>query len=214
MQFFWILLVSAGVLALFFMGARLTGGGRRRVTTEHRDREGRGGRDLGANVNPSQAGNQVDLWPDRTGARTRRELGARHATDVTFTGERAENNKTAAGVRQSDPARPAPRPGVRREVADGEVEAGGQATANIAPEDAYGEDRPANRTIPPDQPPTQWHPREHGVPGDHIRGGHHRSATAPERKSRAHDPFAHAPVPGPSHVPPEGGVEFPDEIRP
>ncbi|HYF91333.1 MAG TPA: hypothetical protein VD969_03700 [Symbiobacteriaceae bacterium] len=47
-------------------------------------------RDLGANVNPSQHGNEVDLWPDRTGARTRRELGAREATDVSFVGDRVE----------------------------------------------------------------------------------------------------------------------------
>jgi len=47
-------------------------------------------KDLGANVNPSQHGNEVDLWPDRTGARTRRELGARQATDVTFAGDRLE----------------------------------------------------------------------------------------------------------------------------
>ncbi|MFZ5825110.1 MAG: hypothetical protein ACOY94_12355 [Bacillota bacterium] len=223
MQFLWILMVAAGVLALFFMGVRWAGGRRERVpTAEHHDRDGRGGRDLGANINPSQLGNEVDLFPDRTGARTRRELGARHAADVTFSGEREENNKTALGVRQSDPARPAPHPGIRREVDDGLVEArkgpatteNAPATADLDPEDAYGEDRPANRTVPPDQPPTQWHPREHGVPGDHIRDGHHRSATAPERQSKATDPFAHGPTPGPNHIPPESGVDFPDEIRP
>lgn len=48
-------------------------------------------RDLGANINPSQLGNEVDLWPDRTGAQTRRELGARKATDVTFVGDRIED---------------------------------------------------------------------------------------------------------------------------
>ena len=48
-------------------------------------------RDLSANVNPSQLGNEVDLWPDRTGARTRRELGARHAADVTFVGDAEEH---------------------------------------------------------------------------------------------------------------------------
>lgn len=196
MQVIWVLMVAAGVLALFFMGARMTGGRRERVpTAEHRDAEGRGGRDLGANVNPSQLGNEVDQWPDRTGARTRRELGARHAADVTFSGEREEKNKTAYGVKQSDPAQH-------------------PATADLDPEDAYGEDRPANRTVPPDQPPTQWHPREHGVPGDHIRDGHHRSATAPERQSTATDPFAHAPAPGPNHIAPEDGVDFPAEIRP
>ena len=52
-----------------------------------------GQRDLGANVNPSQLGNEVDLWPDRTGARTRRELGARQATDVTYAGDRIEAEK-------------------------------------------------------------------------------------------------------------------------
>lgn len=169
MQLIWILAAGAGLLALFLMGARLTGGGRERVTTGQRKAEGRGGRDLGANINPSQTGNEVNLFPDRTGAQTRRELGARHAVDMTFTGEREEHS---------------------------------------------GEERVVPRTSAPDQPPTQWHPKEHGVPGDHFRDGHHRSATAPERKSTATDPGAHAPGPGPNHVPPEGGVEFPDDVRP
>lgn len=226
MGFLFALLVVVGAMALFFMGARI-GGGRERVGAGSRRAEGEHGQDLGANINPSQQGNEVDLWPDRTGARTRRELGARQATDMTFTGEREERHGREAmgGPLQSDPARPVPQPGQRREVADGSLDrvtggGGGsgeeaRATgADLAPEDAYGEDRPANRTVPPDQPPTQWHPREHGVPGDHIREGHHRSATAPERHSTATDPYAHAPIPGPNHIPPQGGVDFPDEIRP
>lgn len=49
-----------------------------------------GERDLGANINPSATGNQVNLWPDRTGAQTRYELGARDTTDMTFVGDRPE----------------------------------------------------------------------------------------------------------------------------
>ena len=66
----------------------------------------------------------------------------------------------------------------------------------------------------PDQSSTQWHPEDHGAPGDHMRGGHHRSATAPEDHSTATDPFAHAPVPGPNHVPPSGGQELPPNTQP
>lgn len=226
MGWIWMLAAAAFLLACFLMGARLTGGGRERVTTANRRRDGKGGRDLGANVNPSQTGNEKDLWPDRTGARTRTELGARHAVDMTFAGDREEHHGRQAmgGPNRSDPARPAPQPGVRREVADGSVEprpasktagqGAGQATADLDPEDAYGEDRPAVRTSSPDQPPTQFHPEEHGVPGDHLRFGHHRSATAPERRSSATDPAAHAPAPGPNHVPPAEGVDFPGDIQP
>lgn len=174
MQLLWILAVVAGLLAIFFLGARTTLPGRERVANA---RDGQGRRDLGANVNPSQAGNEVNLWPDRTGPRTRRELGARHAVDMTFTGNREERR-------------------------------------DLDPEDHHGDDRVVPRTTAPDQPPTQWHPANHGVPGDHYRDGHHRSATAPERKSTATDPYAHAPVRGPNHLPPEGGVDFPDDIRP
>ncbi len=231
MELLWVLAVVAGAMLLFFLGVR-TVGGRERVRAGADRADGRQGRDLGANINPSQHGNEVDLWPDRTGARTRRELGARHAADVSFTGEFGEQKdevphgrEAMGGPRQSDPARPVPQPGVRREVEDGSLDrvtgAGGitgenarAARADLAPEDALGEDRPANRTVAPDQPPTQWHPREHGVPGDHLRDGHHRSATAPERRSGATDPYAHAPVPGPNHIPPAGGVDFPDDIRP
>ncbi|MFZ5817349.1 MAG: hypothetical protein ACOY93_18960 [Bacillota bacterium] len=180
MEWIYVLAALGGMLALFFFGVRLVGGGRRVPTAAERDPDGRGGRDLGGNINPGQEGNRVGLWPLRTGARTRRELGARQAEDRTFTGERPERS----------------------------------GTPDLAPEDALGEDRPANRTVPPDQPPTQPHPREHGVPGDHIRGGHHRSATAPERKTGATDPHAHAPVPGPNHIPPEDGVDFPRNIQP
>jgi hypothetical protein len=150
-------------------------------------------------VNPSQLGNEVDLWPDRTGARTRRELGARHATDVTFVGDRIEHKE-----------------GTQALAAAQTLAAGtqGEAQADLAPEDEFGEDRPAHRTTAPDAQPTQWHPKDHGVPGDHIRDGHHRSATAPERHSDATDPYAHAPIPGPNHIPPEGGVEFPPAVRP
>lgn len=197
-----------------------------------------GDRDLGANINPSQTGNEVDLWPDRTGARTRRELGARHATDVSFVGDRIEHKEqapaprpaqqaggaaqpasadvNAVGQPQSDPTNPPVTPGVRREEHPSRHEhgPGTNRAADLAPEDQYGEDRPVPRTTAPDAQPTQWHPDQHGVPGDHLRDGHHRSATAPERRSDATDPYAHAPVPGPNHIPPEGGADFPPDVRP
>ena len=243
MNIFWTLVAIALVFAIFWVGARWIFGGyfNRRVMAggdkKHADKFPR--RDLNANINPSQLGNEVDLWPDRTGARTRKELGARKAADVTYAGDREEhkgvrdtaklnqaqgateqqrpaNDRTATGVVQSDPAKPFIKPGIRREAQPGPHEhgPGTQAKADLAPEDHYGEDRPASRDIAPDQNPTQWHPREHGVPGDHYRNGHHRSATGPERRSDAKDPYAHAPVPGPNHIPPEAGQELPPGTQP
>ncbi len=309
-------LLAVAVLVLFWMGARF-------VMAYGDDRQsGRLGdekqadkfprRDLNANVNPSQLGNEADLWPDRTGARTRRELGARHAADVTYQGDAEEHGAVAAdvtphyparsrleaqalmhkykelgqadpeavrgagagaersggaaaadaghgaaqrpasggaaglgavpgtgeenpeasgtggdlwatqppgeatayGVVQSDPAAPAQNPGIRRQVQAGLDASETGQDGELAPEDAYGEDRPANRTQAPDAPPTQWHPKNHGVPGDHERNGYHTSATGPEKISDAKDPYAHAPVPGPNHIPPESGEDFPDGIRP
>lgn len=107
------------------------------------------------------------------------------------------------------------RAGVRRE--ERPASAGNDVTdgGSLAPEDEFGEDRPANRTDAPDQQPTRWHPEEHGTPGQRLRDGHHRSGTAPERITTATDPYAHAPVPGPAHVPPEGGWPTdPREIPP
>jgi hypothetical protein len=224
-----------------------------------------GDRDLGANINPSQTGNEADLWPDRTGARTRRELGARQATDVTFVGDRVEHKEgsqagaepaaqtataTAAGGAaagkaaapagqsqsteqtqsaepvaqdidtmgepQSDPSFPPVQAGIRRDEQPSmhEEGPGTNAAADLAPEDKFGELQPAPRIFAPDGQPLQWHPDQHGVPGDHIRDGHHTSATAPEQQSDATDPYAHAPLPGPNHIPPEGGVDFPPNVQP
>lgn len=226
MGFVFSLLAVALVLGLFWAGARLVNGG-----------EGAGRRRARVG-GPSQTGNELDLFPDRTGARTKLELGAKEATNHTYQGDKEEptarptgtpnqaggrqtalhpvNKETAYGVVQSDPTSPAMQPGIRREVQPGPHEhgPGTQPAADLAPEDQYGEDRPANRTMAPDQPPTQWHPRQHGVPGDHIREGHHRSATAPIKTSDATDPYAHQPVPGPNHIPPEAGQELPENVRP
>lgn len=217
----WTILAVAVGIYLFYAGARWVAGGRQRAELggrsgdEDLDSERFPRVDRGANINPSQLGNEVDLWPDRTGARTRRELGARHAADVSFVGDR-EEHKQGAGAQQPVQAQARPSaPGVRREVQPSMQTGGpGSPTGNaLAPEAEFGEDRPAARTTAPDQPPTQWHPRDHGAPGDHYREGHHRSATAPERKSDATDPFAHAPVPGPNHLPPETGDRIPPEAR-
>jgi hypothetical protein len=108
-------------------------------------------------------------------------------------------------------------PYVRREVEPGPHERGpgAEPSANLPPEAEFGESRPARRTTAPDQPPNMWEPEESGAPGDHIRdGGHHRSATAPTKRSDSGDPYAHAPVPGPNHVIPEGGDSLPADTRP
>jgi hypothetical protein len=249
MGFIWTVLAAAVAVAVFWMGARWVAGGRSRrkaILSEERNEQGVPRRSLGANVNPSQLGNEADLWPDRTGPRTRRELGARHAADVTFTGDReehkgrghtatqgqqqgqgtaAQEQRAAAGMvskppedtaRQPAKQAAASKPGVRREIQPGPHEhgPGTNPAADLAPEDEFGEDRPANRTTAPDAPPTQWHPDQHGVPGDHYREGHHRSATAPETQSDATDPYAHAPFPGPNHIIPESGSELPSDVRP
>lgn len=253
MQVVWTLLGIALFVYLFVM---LVTGARRRGETSFvkPQKIGRHGpdRDLGANINPSQHGNEVDLWPDRTGAQTRRELGARNPVDMTFRGDRPEQKggRVAAPAARPEPTRhqappmnpdtfarvverpdympitdsgsreagadPAPSPGVRREVQAGPHEhgPGTNARADLAPEDHLGEDRPAPRTHAPDAQPTQWHPENHGVPGDHYRDGHHRSASAPERTVSTSDPYAHAPLPGPNHILPEGGDELPPGTRP
>jgi hypothetical protein len=221
--FLWTILGIAFMLALFWVGARLVMGGGRRVTAAARrpepaDQVPR--RDLNANINPSQHGNEADKWPDRTGARTRAELGAVRAIDVSFVGDRAEGAAAPARI-TPEGAGAIPHdggpvtPGVRNEVKPGPHEHGpGMHAAALPPEAEFGENRPANRTVAPDQPPTQWHPKDHGAPGDHTVDGHHRSATGPERHSSATDPMAHAPLPGPNHVPPEGGDELPRRTRP
>lgn len=215
MGFFSVVIGLALAVFMFYVGARWVAGARR-------NREVRNGelptRDLGANINPSQQGNEVDLWPDRTGARTRRELGARRAANVTYAGDREEGGRRrghAAGPVAAPAARPEPG-ATRREVKPGPHEhgPGTQAKADLAPEDEFGEDRPARRTTAADNPPTQWHPDQHGVPGDHYREGHHRSATAPEKESTATDPSAHAPIPGPNHISPQDGSDFPPGVRP
>lgn len=191
MGFFWVILTAAFLLAAFAIGFRWAVGRRARPALRPENRaDGPPARDLGANINPSQHGNERDLWPDRTGAQTRTELGAKHAANVTYVGDREEQ--------------PGPH----------EHRPGTDAAADFAPEDEFGEDRPANRTTAPDNPPTQWHPDEHGVMGDHVRDGHHTSASAPEKISTAHDPYAHAPVPGPNHIIPDSGNELPRDVRP
>ncbi len=183
------------------------------------------GRALNANVNPSQTGNEKNLWPDRTGPQTRKELGAKQAVDRTFVGDKEEHKaptQAQAPAPALAPERHATqealkRAGVRQEVEPGPHEhgPGTNPAADLAPEDEFGEDRPAPRTTSPDgQQPTQWHPVDHGVPGDHYRDGHHRSATAPEKQSSATDPYAHAPVPGPNHIPPSDGKELPPGTSP
>lgn len=235
MQLLWILAVTAGLIAILLMGAQIGRGARRQATNGGRQADGRSGRDLGANINPSQTGNEVNLWPDRTGARTRRELGARHAVDMTFAGDREEQKAPAGGgTAIGGPGQAAPGgPGQFTPGGDGQaaavVTAGSldptgmtplgvaqaqSPRAGLDPEAEFGENRVAPRTTAPDQPPTQWHKEENGVPGDHYRDGHHRSATAPERRSTATDPYAHAPVPGPNHLPPDGGADLPDQARP
>jgi hypothetical protein len=176
-----------------------------------------GDRSLGANVNPSQLGNEVDLWPDRTGPQTRRELGARDASDVTFVGDRVEQKGPTKAQAQVQPPH---MPSNQHEAAEAtpgghEHGPGTNPAADLAAEDIMGEDRPVPRTTAPDQQPTQWHPEEHGAPGVHIRDGHDRFATAPKTRGEAGgDPFAHAPVPGPNHMPTEAGQEFPPDVRP
>ncbi|HLN62870.1 MAG TPA: hypothetical protein VK464_15110 [Symbiobacteriaceae bacterium] len=207
MTIVWLLLAA---VVLFYVLPRMVRGG---AEDENRVRTGQ--RDLGANVSPSQLGNEVDLWPDRTGARTRRELGARHATDVTFVGDRIEHKEGTQALAAAQTLAAGTQGEAQADVnAVGKHGPGTNTAADLAPEDEFGEDRPAHRTTAPDAQPTQWHPKDHGVPGDHIRDGHHRSATAPERHSDATDPYAHAPIPGPNHIPPEGGVEFPPDVRP
>lgn len=232
MGFFWVLLTAAFLVAAFMIGFRYSVGRRSRPALRPESRaDGPPKRDLGANINPSQHGNERDLWPDRTGARTRRELGAKDAANVTFVGDREErrgaepnqaqgamervqpqNDRRTYGSVQSDPTKPVMQAGVRREVQPGPHEhgPGTNPAADLAPEDEFGEDRPANRTTAPDQPPTQWHPDQHGDVGDHLRDGHHTSGAAPEKISTAQDPYAHAPVPGPNHIIPDSG----DELRP
>lgn len=139
---------------------------------------------------------------------------ARHSAPARRPEPAADVN--AMGQPQSDPTNPPVSPGIRRQEHPSRHEhgPGTKQAADLAPEDIYGEDRPAPRTTAPDAQPTQWHPDEHGVPGDHVREGHHRSATAPETRSDATDAYAHAPVPGPNHIPPEGGADFPPKVRP
>ncbi|HYG58555.1 MAG TPA: hypothetical protein VD902_10905 [Symbiobacteriaceae bacterium] len=220
--------VGVGLLIVFFG----TFGGwnlnRRRVPAGGGREVRRGGRDLGANINPSQAGNEVDLWPDRTGPRTRRELGARQATDVTYAGDRVERKAADAGDRAQRRATGAGDRAQRRGAAVPQATAGaandrpaseaspGRSAAGgpLKPEDEFSENRPAIRNTAPDGQPTQWHPDQHGVPGDHMREGHHRSASGPERRSTATDPAAHAPLPGPNHMPTPEGQNFPPDVRP
>lgn len=209
MQALWTLLGIALFGYLFYMlvtGARRRG--ERSFVPVHKVGKHGPERDLGGNINPSQHGNEVDLWPDRTGARTRRELGARHAVDMTFAGDRPERKQGGVAALAARPEPGAAHAGPH------EHGPGTNPRADLAPEDHLGEDRPAARTHAPDAQPTQWHPDSHGVPGGHDREGHHRSASGPERITSTSDPYAHAPVPGPNHILPQGGDELPPGTRP
>lgn len=92
MILYWILAAVAGFLLLSLLARR------NRPTAPETPglqptKVQPGERDLGANINPSATGNQVNLWPDRTGAQTRYELGARDTTDMTFAGDRPETTE-------------------------------------------------------------------------------------------------------------------------
>lgn len=204
MTFFLVLLVAGAAVLIFLLGARIAmgpGRGRGTAAQDHKANDPPQ-RDLNANINPSQTGNELDLFPDRTGARTRLELGAKDAANVSYTGIREEHRGGQQEIPGHNPGAPA-----RQDPAPG-APAGG-----LALEAVYGEDRPANRTEAPDQPPTQYHPPEHGRPGEHLRAGHIRSATAPTNADVAGPP-GEAPLAGPRHVPPADGVPFPPDIRP
>lgn len=218
----WLFMALVLGLAVFWVAAKWA-----RRTDDGRVRAGAGnkvdhtpGHVLNSNPTPTQT--EQPLWPDRTGAQTRRELGARHAVDISFDGTHEEHKRppdrqaTKAAIAAATGAGGGAQSGVRREVQPGPHESGPGAhpAADLPAEAEYGEDRPANRTTAPDQPPTQWEPANSGAPGDHYRDGHHRSATAPEKQSSATDPFAHAPTPGPNHIIPPGGDQLPPETRP
>lgn len=88
---YWILAAAAVVVVLALFAARPRPTAPADPAPEQEQERVRPGqRDLGANINPSATGNQVDLWPDRTGAQTRCELGALDTNDMTFTGDRPE----------------------------------------------------------------------------------------------------------------------------
>lgn len=205
MGFLWTLIGLALIVAVFWFGARLFAGAPRPAADPQRRPEPadqKPARDLDANINPSQTGNLVDKWPDRTGARTQAELGAR----------------TGAVPHNGDPVTP----GVRREINPGPHEHGpGTRPASLAPEAEFGEDRPANRTVAPDQPPTQWHPKDAGSLSGYVVDEHRRPASGPAqsaefttRSGPSADPMAHAQVPGPNHIPPPDGQELLPGKRP
>lgn len=243
MVYLWAIALVVVAVAFYYGLPRVLFFGRNKVAAgpEDKNQDKFPRRDLNANINPSQGGNEADLWPDRTGARTRKELGARRAADVTFRGDREEHKGPNRSITPNRPeasplvsrtapdgegadlngaaagaASPALQPGVRHKMVPSRHEhgPGTNAQADLALEDEFGENRPAPRTTSPDQPPTQWHPDGHGAPGHHLRDGHHRSASGPIRRTDATDPYAHAPVPGPNHVPPESGQELPPGTHP
>lgn len=181
-------------------------------------------------------GDQAELWPDRTGPRTKQELGARQTQDERKLSPGASpaqeqsqaeyltwqyvtpGGAQAGEAKEAGPPNAGPKqPYVRNEVEPGPHERGpgSEPEAKLPPEAEFGESRPARRTTAPDQPPNMWEPEESGAPGEHIRdGGYHRSATAPTKRSDTGDPYAHAPVPGPNHVIPEGGDSLSPDTRP
>jgi len=122
-------------------------------------------------------GDQAELWPDRTGPQTKKELGAR-----------------AAG--HEGPLSPGASLAEEKSQAE-------YLTWQYVSADAKQTDGEA-----------KLEPGVSGAPGQHVReGGHHRSATAPTKRSDASDPIAYAPVPGPNHVFPDGGDRLPPDNR-
>lgn len=122
MPFVWALVAGAALLAIYFASARLTGGRAGRGGNGRApNQEGRGARDAGANINPDQTGNEVNLWPDRMGARTPGEPGARQGVDMNFRrkGDRRPATAPEGEGDAIDPYAHAPAAGPNRPLAEG-----------------------------------------------------------------------------------------------
>jgi hypothetical protein len=73
MGFYWVVITLAVIGAFFYLGARMMAG-----RAPARRPEG------------FPTNGETNLWPDRTGARTRKELGAKDTSDVNFVGDELE----------------------------------------------------------------------------------------------------------------------------
>jgi hypothetical protein len=109
MGFFWVVITLAVVGAFFYLGARMMAG-----------------RAPARRPESTQTGGKTNFWPDRTGARTRKELGAKDTRDVTFAGDALEvkepgrverSERTVAEVRAMNGAVENPSQGPVQEAA-------------------------------------------------------------------------------------------------